>query len=292
MNDDKPALVSQQRYPMLDYSSISETRKALHSYSQLLGAWLKSVRKRRKHWWHASLRPSVAGMTTGVVRANVNFEIELDLQNSRLAVRDGFFELSEPIVGQSAADLAGWLDGILSDLGISATYAPGTEGFADAVHPGYSGEVAKSMHGALMSIAGALENLRAGIREETSPIQVWPHHFDLSMIWLPGPKISGEDPANEEYADKQMNFGFVFGDAGIEQPYLYITGYPLPASLPAAELPHPAVWRTDGFDGVVLRYADLVGQDDPDQYLQGLWGGLMHIARPDLCDTEQQRKPE
>ncbi len=275
----------QDGYPALDSSPIVETRNALHGYSQVLGGWLKSTRLPRKHWWHASLRPSLRGLTTGVVRAKVHFELELSLLESDLIVRSGALELSEPLVGQSSAILASWLDTVLSDLGVNSAQRQEVGLRSDVEHPGYSKDVAVSMHGALASIAGALENLRAGIREETSPIQVWPHHFDLSMIWLPGPKIPGEDPANEEHADKQMNFGFVFGDSSIEEPYLYVTGYPLPESLPDAEIPQPAVWQTDDFNGVVLRYADLVAQDDPDEYLQKLWIGLMHVARPDLCDA-------
>ena len=279
-------------YPTLDYSSIAETRDALHSYSRILGGWLKSLRLRRKHWWHASLRPSITGMSTGVVRANVPFELELNLLESRLVIRSGHLELSEPLVGQSAGNLASCLDGLLADLGVRSTDTQGAASPSETEYPGYSNDMAIRMHGALASIAGALEDLQAGIREETSPVQIWPHHFDLSMIWLPGPKIEGEDPADEEHADKQMNFGFVFGDETISEPYLYVTGYPLPESLPAADMPQPAVWQTDGFDGVVLRYADLVAQQDPYEYLQGLWTGLMHVARPDLCDADEKRKPE
>ena len=71
---------------------------------------------------------------------------------------------------------------------------------------------------ALGAIAASLATFRAGIREETSPIQVWPHHFDLSMIWLPGDKVPGEDPDDEESADRQMNFGFTYGDDAVPEP--------------------------------------------------------------------------
>ena len=44
------------------------------------------------------------------------------------------------------------------------------------------------------------------------------HCFDLSMIWLPGETIPGQDPDDEENADKQMNSGFTLSDAGITEP--------------------------------------------------------------------------
>ena len=279
--------MTQDRYPVLDASSIVDTRNALHSYSRVIGGWLKSLRLPRKHWWHVSLRPSIVGLTSGPVRSDVDFELELDLLSSRLVVRCGSTEVSEPLLGQSAASLANWLDETLTGLGVDAVHAPNADLRSEDEHPGYAQETAASMHRALSSVAGAMEKLQAGVREETSPIQLWPHHFDLSMIWLPGPKIPGQDPANEEYADKQMNFGLVFGDSTIDEPYLYVTGYPLPESLPAAELPEGTVWQTEGFTGAVLRYANLVTQDDPDEYLLDLWTGLMHVARPDLCSIEQ-----
>ena len=52
-------------------------------------------------------------------------------------------------------------------------------------------------------------------------------------------KIPGQDPADEESSDKQMNFGFTFGDEGIPEPYFYITAYPLPdAASRTDHMPH------------------------------------------------------
>ncbi len=183
------------------------------------------------------------------------------------------------------ASLAAWLDTALSDGGV-ATTVPKDDLRTNDEFTGYSRQVAASMHNALASLAGTLEAFRAGIREETSPIQFWPHHFDLSMIWLPGPKIPGEDPANEEYADKQMNFGFVFGDAGVSEPYLYVTAYPLPEVLPKVSLPQGTTWQSEGFSGAVTRYADLLTVDDPAAYLLDLWTSLMQAARPSLTSDQ------
>ena len=138
----------------------------------------------------------------------------------------------------------------------------------------------------MASVAAALEDFRAGIREETSPIQVWPHHFDLSRIWLAGPKIPGQDPANEEYSDKQMNFGFVFGDEGIDEPYFYVTVYPLPDKLPDVELPAGTVWQTEGFSGAVLLYKDLVAASDPAAYLQDMWSRLYAAGQAHLATND------
>ena len=275
----------QGQFPTLDHESIGDTRRALHAYAKILGAWLKAVRSRRKHWWHASLRPSLNGLSTGVVRTTTDFELELDLLTSRLVARVNGKENRQDLTGQSAASLAAWLDDVLLDGGVDRKPAPGDDVRTEQDYAGYSRQGAAAMHGALASVARALEELRAGIREETSPIQVWPHHFDLSMIWLPGAKIPGQDPADEEYADKQMNFGFVFGDDSIREPYLYVTAYPLPETLPSVELPAGTAWQSEGFSGAALRYADLVSNAEPDVYLSNLWTTLLDAAKPELAEN-------
>ena len=81
------ATMATKHFPLLDEQTIAATRDGLHAYSRILGAWLKSCRTKRKHWWHASLRPSLNGLTTGVINGEIDFEIELDLRNSRLLIR-------------------------------------------------------------------------------------------------------------------------------------------------------------------------------------------------------------
>jgi hypothetical protein len=275
------------RFPDLDPDAIVQTREALHAYARVLGDWLKSARDRRKHWWHASLRPSLIGLTTGVVHADPGFELELDLVSSSLHVRTKEKDVTETLHGQSAADVASWLDEVLVASGVDAALRPGEGTPGSHAFPGYAATQAAKIHGALASVSAALEVFRARIREETSPIQVWPHHFDLSMIWLPGPKVPGQDPGDEEYSDKQMNFGFVFGDDTLAEPYLYVTAYPLPEAMPRTELPEGTNWRSDGFSGAVLLYKDLAGMSDPDAYLQEIWSTLLGAGQVSLASDEK-----
>jgi hypothetical protein len=134
----------------------------------------------------------------------------------------------------------------------------------------------------ISAVNAAMARFRSSIREETSPIQLWPHHFDLSMLWLPGGKIEGQDLQNEEYSDKQMNFGFAFGDDGIPEPYFYVTAYPLPTDLPNLQLPAGTEWKTEGFSGAVLLYKTLIESSDPQKYLLDLWTGLLNAGRSRL----------
>ncbi len=271
------------KFPALDASALEATREALHAYSKVAGAWAKVTRRRRKHWWHASLRPSLFGMTTGVMYGDTDFEIELNLMQSCVEIRTCSSMHRELLAGQSSAALAETIRHVLFAAGVDRELAPPADVESDLEHPDYSPRQASLMHGAIGSITSALEDFRAGIREEKSPIQIWPHHFDLSMIWLPGTKVPDQDPANEEYADKQMNFGFAFGDEGIPEPYFYVTVYPLPVEMASVELPEGTTWKSEGFSGAVLLYKDLVKHEDPTGYLLNLWSGLIESGRTHLC---------
>jgi hypothetical protein len=277
-------------FPALDPDEFSATRDALHTYSVILGGWASTCRAPRKHWWHASLRPSLTGLTTGVIYAdNVHFEIELNFRESSLTVRTATGErLSIELHGQAAVEPASQIQeflqiaGVSEELASAATRAKSTN--RDTTFGDYSSEHANKLARALGAVSSALVSFRAGVREETSPIQLWPHHFDLAMLWLPGDKIPDQDPDNEEYADKQMNFGFTFGDAGIPEPYFYVTAYPLPDAFSTLELPDGTRWQSEGFSGAVLTYRRLLEKTEPTEYLLRLWNQLLAVGKQNLID--------
>jgi len=195
--------VRESQFPKLGSNdATADTRDAMHAYARVLGNCLKACRSKRKHWWHASLRPSLNGLTTGIVRAAADFEIELDFRRAELRARasnDSGFDVG--LSGQPASEIAA----LVGDFMLTNDVGDFNEDIPVADWPNFSASQSESMGKVLRSVATAMETFRAGIREETSPIQLWPHHFDLSMIWLPGDKIPGQDPADEEYSDKQMN---------------------------------------------------------------------------------------
>lgn len=272
-------------FPDLDIEPVVNTRDALHAYSGILGAWLKSCRPKRKHWWHASLRPSMTGLATGVVHAAVRFELELNLAESLLSGRTSEgATLSESLYGQPAGELAKKVSDFLTSNGVDAQRVPENESYAEREFADYSAEHARRLGKVMHAVSGAMASFRAGVAEETSPIQLWPHHFDLAMLWLPGEKIVGEDPKDEESSDKQMNFGFTFGDESIPEPYFYVTAYPLPESFPDLRLPTGTTWRTQGFNGAVLPYRSLIDVSEPNNYLLALWNGLLAAGREKMLD--------
>ncbi len=282
--------MSRRSFPDLDVDEFSTTRDALHAYAGVLGAWASTCRGRRKHWWHASLRPSLNGVTTGVIDASsLDFEIELDLRESKLLACTASGEaLSVELRGQPVNELAGQIQGFLQNAGVAedlVNAAAAKLTTIEAEFVGYSSEQANKLARALGAVSAALVSFRASLREETSPIQLWPHHFDLAMLWLPGDKMPDQNPNDEEYADKQMNFGFTFGDAGIPEPYFYVTAYPSPEAFSALELPDGTQWQSEGFTGAVLTYRRLLQEADPSAYLLRLWSELQSSGVRYLIDS-------
>jgi|GEM_PF-583959 len=278
-----------QPLPNLDPQSIAVTRDALQAYARVLGAWLKTCRLKRKHWWHTSLRPSLNGLTTDVIHTGIDFELELNLRENLLHGRTSTGEtLTEELHGQPATELASKIQVFLIAAGIDNRFLPEGDHRSANGFVGYSAAQANSLARALNSVTAAMESFRACIREETGPIQLWPHHFDLSLLWLPGDKVPGQDPENEEYADKQMNFGFTFGDESIPEPYFYVTAYPLPDAFPTHQLPAGTSWQTEGFSGAVLTYQSLLKNTNPINYLISLWDSLLSAGRKHLLENETE----
>jgi hypothetical protein len=279
-------------FPALDAAALVDTRDACHAYGNVLGDWMAACRLRRKHWWQLSLRPSLRGVTTGMIHADgVHFELELDLATNQvrgtIAGGDSF---AQPMGKQTVGELAQDVRTYLLDGGVDQKFIPagapqeGHSPLGGEVKAGYSPQIAGDIAAAWRAISAAFSTFRAGIPEETSPIMVWPGHFDLAMMWLPGEKIPGQDPNNEEYSEKQMNFGFTLGDEGIPEPYFYITAYPLPEAFAGLDLPFGATWHAEGFSGVVLRYETLLKSPDPQTDLVGLWNFLIANGRQHMLE--------
>jgi len=276
-------------FPQLNVESNAATLDALHGYARVLGDVIKACRPRRKHWWHASLRPSLQGLSTGVVRSADDFELVLDFHAGQCRARSSSGKtLDVELRGQSASAFAESLTDFLQACGVDADRIEAIAGAERGEENGNGFSAAESgvFGQVLAEVAAAFEQFRAGIPEETSPIQLWPHHFDLSMIWLPGEKIPGQDPGNEEYSDKQMNFGFAFGDAGIPEPYFYVTAYPTPDGMSDLDLPDGAEWKTDGFSGAVVLYKHVAASANPNTYLQDFWTLLLKAGRAGMLDNK------
>jgi hypothetical protein len=89
-----------------------------------------------------------------------------------------------------------------------------------------------------------------------SPVRCWPHHFDLATL------IRLDAPDAPEEIARSIGVGLSPGDAGIPEPYWYVTPRPYPATQPGSEQPAPPSlpaghWHTEGWTGAALTASEL-----------------------------------
>lgn len=94
-----------------------------------------------------------------------------------------------------------------------------------------------------------------------SPVQVWPHHFDIAtLIRLD----SGRDPE----AVRTIGVGLSPGDSSYDEPYLYVTPWPYPDAASLPDLEAGGRWHVEGWTGAVLIGTRIALADDQERQVQ------------------------
>lgn len=266
-------------FPELDAQALEHTRPALHAYAKVLGAIREALSPPQKHYWHLNLRPWLSGFETGpVYAARGAFNLVLNLRDSRVeAVTAAGKACNIPLVGQCAAELAGNLHDFLAAERIAiprnAKLTPD-----ETRWPDYSASAAARIALAFRLVAARLVALRHAQRKETGPVRLWPHHFDLAMLWFSGRLVKGRDPAEADQADEQVNIGFTLGDSVISEPYFYVTAYPLDGLWRDQGFAPPVELYDEAWTGLIIRYRKLLAMRDPGDVLSGTWHSALAIA--------------
>lgn len=262
--------MSHASFPELTLADWQPTRNTLQTYGKVLGKIRRALSPPQKHWWHISLRVVPQGLTTTAIPVSdvddATFEMVLDLLQTKLIITSSQSETWQmPLTGQSAKAFCDSTLAALARLGIAVEIDRSL--FADEAPLVVDTAAAENGLQVLVNVDRVFKQFKSELPGESGPVQLWPHHFDLALLWFSGRKVPGVDPADEESADEQMNFGFSTGDEGIPEPYFYITAYPWPANITAAPLPAGAVWYTASWKGALLKYSSLVGADQPEEKL-------------------------
>ena len=258
--------MTQIQFPAIPLTDWRDTRDTLAQYARLLGKIRRAVTPPQKHWWHVSLHVTAVGLTTTPLWSGGRmWEIVLNLaaHETQITTSDGQ-QQTVPFTGQSAAVYDAQIKSTLQTLGLPTDFAQ--ELYSDAAGL-YDPTAVSRFWQALTQITAVFTTFKHSFRRESSPVQLWPHHFDLALLWLSGRMVPDQDPSDLEYADEQMNFGFVTGDDTLPEPYFYATAYPTPAEFTTQPLPNPAYWHTAGWTGAILPYAALTTAEKPQQLL-------------------------
>lgn len=254
-------------YPLLALDEWGDTRNALHQLTMLMGAIKRANTPQHPRWWNVALEIGPTGLRTGPIPSGTDsgpFEIDLDLGACTFGIEGGeeleYLDIDEDVYTVENAGIWAVAQIELCD----AKTAPDLSKLDDAMELEIDDDEADDFMRTLNYLHGAFSEFAAGIPTGfTSPILLWPHHFDVAMNWFSGNQLKGADPEDREAADEQMNFGFSTGDDNISEPYFYITMHSDQTGFANAKLPHGAKWYDDAWKGFVWPWAAMRGLKDP-----------------------------
>ena len=268
--------------PLTDWEP---TRRTLHLYSRVAGEIARSHAEFHPKWWHISLKVQPNGLTTGEIPLpdGGSFRLKFDLVQHQLHLKssrggDRVFGLTEGLTGSAFGDA---VLGAVADLGLSAEYE--RERFESDGARAYSPDAVATFMTALVNADRIFKDHRSQLDGETSPVQLWPHNFDLSLEWF-GTRIETyeEDGHIKEYPS-QLNLGFYPGDQHGTAPYFYSNPWPFEAGILLEKpLPEGASWHTEGWTGTILPYDTLAGDPAAETRLRDYARQVFELTSPTL----------
>jgi len=232
------------------------SRSAIHEYIKILGYIRKTLSPKQKCFWHVSLTPSVNGLTTGsLFYNNKQFSINYNFFHSTFEINYSNMQYEINIYGQSAESLYVELEHLLNENQINLNIDQSE--FTCHPHPHYDEKTVIFFSEIISEVYNVIYKLKCNQSNETSPIQLWPHNFVLSMHWFSARGVCGHDTFNEKFSDEQINFGFSFGDITYPDPYFYITTSPSSEIFKSITLPSFAMWKNKSWQGIYIPYPSL-----------------------------------
>jgi len=271
------------RFP--DLTGWEPTRDTLHNYSRAVGVIPRAHAEFHPKWWHISLKVEPDGLTTGTMPLpdGGTFLVKLDLQQHRvLAVAEGTVagevSLTDGLTGTEFGDR---LLAIVADLGLTADYA--RDKFESDEPRAYDPAMAEKYLTALVNTDRIFKQHINSLRGEVGQVQLWPHHFDLAGEWFGTRVVSYREGDEMQEYPSQLNLGFSPGDSGHPAPYFYSNPWPFEKDqLLDKPLPVGARWFTDGWEGSILPYAELVGDANAEERLLDYVRAVYQAAAPTL----------
>lgn len=256
------------------------TRATLHVYANALGVIARAHAVPNEQWWHISLKVRPSGLVTDTMPlpAGGTFNLRMDFRSHEtiLETSTGEIRTLSMASGMTGSEFGRKLIDIVGEFGLAADYV--TEKFADEEPRAYDPAAADLFFAVLVNIDHNLEIHHSSLTGRVGPLQVWPHGFDLAFEWFGTRTESYEEDGVTKESPAQLNLGFY--PAG--RAYFYSNPWPFDPSLVDAELPGPAEWHTEGWEGSILYYDDLLATEDPTALLLEYAKTVYDVAAPTL----------
>jgi len=135
----------------------------------------------------------------------------------------------------------------------------------------YDADHAAAFLAVATSVVEALDAINASVPGEVTGPHLWPHGFDIATEWYSDKMVDYDGTPTSA----QIAVGwYPTGDA-----YFFANPWPFEDSLVETELPHGAIWNTEGWYGAKLNVADV----DPASGVETVvsLGNAVHAAARD-----------
>lgn len=296
-----------EMFPALPFNEWEATKNTLHLFAQIVGKVRLYHARPVNHWWHVPLYISPRGLTTsGIGRADDQFELELDFIDHVLVIRcsDGFvhrISLEHTTVADFYSQLRETLDSrrIWTRM-IPRPYGiPITDPFpTDEKHHTYQKEYVERFWGILRSVKSVFDVYRGEFIGKCSPVHFFWHSFDLAVTRFsgrPAPVSPDADPVTREaYSHEVISCGFWVGDDKMREPAFYLYASPSPDGLASKPLEPASAFWGDLYGGTMalLRYEDVRKSDsainDIYNFLQSGYTAAADLAGWDRAALERR----
>jgi hypothetical protein len=267
-------------WPSLRVEDWTETREALHLWTQVIGKIKLEKTPLVNHWWNVTFAVSPTGLSTGGIPDGEGlFQIDFDLLDSalRIVTLDGA-RSEVALRPMSVADFYAETLDALARVGIGARIHPVPVELpkvvpfdADHVVRNYDPEQARTFWRQLVQANRLMWEFRAGFIGKASPVHFFWGGFDLAVTRFsgrPAPKHHGGIPncpdwvMVEAYSHEVSSCGFWPG--GGEEGAFYSYAYAEPAGFADETIRPAAAGYSQEFQQFLLPYESVRTADDPD----------------------------
>lgn len=269
------------RWPALAVSSWKPTHDTLHMWLQIVGKFRMNSSPPINHWWHATLRVTARGLSTGAIpMPDGRVELAFDFIDNLLHLRrsDGRADAVE-LRSRTVADFYGELIERLRrmDVVMQLKHPVPNEvevaiPFADnTVNHSYDPTAARLFWEQLLQADRLFEQFRAEYLGKVSPVHFFWGAMDLAVTRFSGrtaPLHPGGAPncpdwvMHDGYSHEISSAGFWPG--GGEEGAFYAYAYPTPDGYTKAAVPQGAFY-SEKLGEFLLPYETVRTAEDPDK---------------------------
>jgi len=244
--------------PEINYSQLAPTRDYLQDIAKVIGKTQQQFIAGDPNDWYKGLLVTTIGISSQKLGDQ---EIIIDLQTGEVRGFGKSWRLGEVEPVKLSEELKSVTGKPIEDPEFTAKSV--------TYDPAQAKLLSTALYWANQEIAKLTDQIAIGV---ISPVLLFPHHFDVSMVWFPKRQKS------EDTDENQYTFGFSTGDKDIPEPYFYITNWPESPTFTSIKLTPPAHWQKSGFSGAILNYKDTTNTINPTQLLDSYFQTILKLT--------------